>query len=573
MKNDRSIKPNPDANFTPTLGNYKDLQPFRFWCQKVLPLVYDDSLSYYELLCKVVDFLNKTMEDVGTLNDDVTKLHTAYTQLQNYVNNYFSTLDVQEEINNKLDEMSKNGELTELIGVYVQPFIEQQNNKISVLEKRMDTFTSLPNGSTSGDAELIDIRVPATGFNNGNTYPTAGDAVRGQVEYLLNILKNNINLVRDLPENTDLNELNDVGIYLWGANENILNAPDGFMTGFILNAKTTIYKKYQIAINQLTRQIYVRTGNPVWSDWIKPLYQDDINIIINSLMNEINKYEKIAVKYTSGNGVDKSTEKFDVYVPKRGLSELKYIHYVILHSVDDDERCDVWRIGYCYLSSLDFIDEKQITTTGEWEMAIKLLGKDDFIGGYMHGDEKQYNIKFFSNGVEFDKNVFSDIRYVDSFSFIQQSDMYDPAPPYLTYKVAEHYSLHEFNVKNEHQLEITQRIKWRMKLNFLTSYLAMFPIAKNMSSKYFGNYDFTLNETPPYIKLNDINEVRLNSQNENVSCVFGISEYPDFDDKQFLISDNGGTQYNKCYYIISDNNMTDTNKIWKSKTYYDVMFN
>ena len=29
-----------------------NLSPFRLWCQKVLPLVYDDSLSYYELLFK-----------------------------------------------------------------------------------------------------------------------------------------------------------------------------------------------------------------------------------------------------------------------------------------------------------------------------------------------------------------------------------------------------------------------------------------------------------------------------------------------------------------------------------------
>ena len=119
MSDERTIKPNDPADFTPQLGNYKSLQPFRFWCQKVLPLVYDDSLSYYELLCKVVDYLNKTMEDVETLNGDVTNLHKAYVQLQEYVNNYFNTLDVQEEINNKLDEMVENGTLMNLFNKYI----------------------------------------------------------------------------------------------------------------------------------------------------------------------------------------------------------------------------------------------------------------------------------------------------------------------------------------------------------------------------------------------------------------------------------------------------------------------
>ena len=207
-------------------------------------------------------------------------------------------------------------------------------------------------------------------------------------------------------------------------------------------------------------------------------------------------------------------------------------------------------------------------------MAIMLNGKDDFIGGYMHGDEKQYFVKFFANGVEWDKTVFSDMRYVDSFSFVQQSDMYDPAPPYLTYKVAEHYSLHDFSLTNEHQLEISQRVKWKMNLGFTTSYMAMFPIAKDMSTKYFNDVDYRLKTTPTYIKESDVREVRLNAQNKNVSAVFGISEYPEYDTgNKFLISDNGGTAYNKCYYIIGESGTTDTNNVWKSKAYYDIMFN
>ena len=134
MSDERTIKPNAPADFTPQLGDYKTLQPFRYWCQKVLPLVYDDSLSYYELLCKVVDYLNKTMEDVETLHGDVTSLHAAYTELQDYVNNYFSTLDVQEEINNKLDKMAESGVLGNILSKIIpigQPIFINTTNEMT----------------------------------------------------------------------------------------------------------------------------------------------------------------------------------------------------------------------------------------------------------------------------------------------------------------------------------------------------------------------------------------------------------------------------------------------------------
>lgn len=131
----RDIVKKDPANFTPTLGNYTDLQPFRFWCQKVLPLVYDDSLSYYELLCKLVDYLNKTMEDVGVLEGDVTGLYEAYKKLQGYVNDYFSTLDVQEEINNKLNAMTENGTLSNLISVYVKTSPQYATNTSEMTDK------------------------------------------------------------------------------------------------------------------------------------------------------------------------------------------------------------------------------------------------------------------------------------------------------------------------------------------------------------------------------------------------------------------------------------------------------
>lgn len=39
-----------------------NITDIRFWCQKILPAVYDDSLSYYELLAKLVAKLNEVIE-------------------------------------------------------------------------------------------------------------------------------------------------------------------------------------------------------------------------------------------------------------------------------------------------------------------------------------------------------------------------------------------------------------------------------------------------------------------------------------------------------------------------------
>lgn len=48
------------------------LNTMRFYCQPILPLVYDESMSYYETLCKVVGQLNTTGETVNKLNEGLT---------------------------------------------------------------------------------------------------------------------------------------------------------------------------------------------------------------------------------------------------------------------------------------------------------------------------------------------------------------------------------------------------------------------------------------------------------------------------------------------------------------------
>lgn len=62
--------------------NPLQINNFRFWCQKVLPLVYDDSLSYYEVLCKLADGFKKLLELEEQNAKDIDSLQSAMEMVQ-----------------------------------------------------------------------------------------------------------------------------------------------------------------------------------------------------------------------------------------------------------------------------------------------------------------------------------------------------------------------------------------------------------------------------------------------------------------------------------------------------------
>ena len=46
----------------------------RFWCHKILPLVYEDSLSYYEVLCKLMKKINEIIEDMDDIKVSIQEI-------------------------------------------------------------------------------------------------------------------------------------------------------------------------------------------------------------------------------------------------------------------------------------------------------------------------------------------------------------------------------------------------------------------------------------------------------------------------------------------------------------------
>lgn len=75
------------------LSNVDPMIPF--WCHKILPLVYDDSLSYYETLCKFIQKLNEVSEAVNNQNENIAKFET---DMQASFDNFESTQEAKYQV-------------------------------------------------------------------------------------------------------------------------------------------------------------------------------------------------------------------------------------------------------------------------------------------------------------------------------------------------------------------------------------------------------------------------------------------------------------------------------------------
>ena len=186
MPNDNNFTP---ANFDPILKKYDGIPYLRFWCQKVLPAVYDQSLSYYEVLCKLAAFLNKMVEELEKMQDNIDALHKAYKDLQDWVNAEIARFeahmeqhfdDLTRELWNRFEEYKNNTNTT-----LQQWFNDYATNTTNNLNKKFNDFVT--NANTRID-QMFNTYTSSTNneFNTWKTdftnqYNQWKDEVNGQI--------------------------------------------------------------------------------------------------------------------------------------------------------------------------------------------------------------------------------------------------------------------------------------------------------------------------------------------------------------------------------------------------------
>ena len=119
---------------------YKNLSPFKWFVLENFPFLEADfdALTEWQLFCKLGKEINKIIASqnlVGKQAEDLTK---AFNDLYNYVNNYFKNLDIQTEINNKLNEMAEDGTLANIIEDYAT--IPELTERVEKLENQSLIF-------------------------------------------------------------------------------------------------------------------------------------------------------------------------------------------------------------------------------------------------------------------------------------------------------------------------------------------------------------------------------------------------------------------------------------------------
>ena len=259
------------------------------------------------------------------------------------------------------------------------------------------------------------------------------------------------------------------------------------------------------------------------------------------------------------------TESLIIYLKaKNGFTKIPFCH-----SINDTTKfCDVWNIQPVYAVDDAFNNTFQISTTGEYECAIKIYGASDFMGGNGHGDEYVTLITTLMDGENISISGITEQTKFNELKIIVNSNLISPFDH--TTVVATHAKEYIFK---DNEITINQVVEWKTSQTLDQSYLAMFPVAKVITPKVITDKKYEVRTIADSGYFNENGTKKAISFSTNFVGTFGISNWDISGSNltgvgKYIITDNGGHPYNKQYFCCCANGDVDNGTIWKTTTYY-----
>ena len=268
------------------------------------------------------------------------------------------------------------------------------------------------------------------------------------------------------------------------------------------------------------------------------------------------------IQYAMKASPQDSDEQFDIFIKTNN----GYIKYEFIHSINAEKNCDSWRIYKATYTDDELNNVIDLTTSGEWEMAVRLKDRPDFSGGYIHGDEMLVSIDFFCDGINTEKEELINLTSFEKFIIVETSNVYDPNDN--TTLIAKHGKEYIFS---KNGLQLNQSLLWLIDEELNRCYMAMFPVSKEVTDKFYTNNDYQINDIvyKEYEKVTDT--VILGNK---FTGRFAIPKYmTNISDGRLYVTDNSNNPYNKIYYFAGKNGQNVKNgDRWETTTIYELNY-
>lgn len=261
--------------------------------------------------------------------------------------------------------------------------------------------------------------------------------------------------------------------------------------------------------------------------------------------------------------LEKSVGALRIYLP----ANIGYINFNIAHCIYAERVCDTWRISKAFAVDDQLENPYVLTHTAEWEMALRIEGRDDFIGGYVHGDEIFTDIRLLVDGCERQITSLSELTGFGSLRLQVESIGYDPADHET--KALKH--IKEYII-DSHGISVEQKVQWLNDYELNKCYLAMMPPLKTVTDSVYTDVDKTVKKlVANNCLVENCRSATLFGTESKLSFTMSVPKYP-FNEigNLFAVSDNGGLAYNKMYFYACKSGIVKAGEVWESRTHYTI---